>query len=382
MQHNLNVQDDDQSFVDSGTFANNKDNSVIEMEKLEEEKKPESLEEDEEENKMNKHLDALYEKSSSDIRKGMNRPSTFSMLKSESVTLKSESEIDFEELVTQAQKPKTWLITVTRISYIILFASAIMLFVISWYLSRQEITQLVGQSIPQVTAGFGVLTILILVLGVVANRRSWSCGFTMQSLCLVVLLLSETIVICVCVFQKYEILFNSDIYWTSLNDNGKARVMANWQCCGWFGTCDISDKSSVNYQYRHFQGTACLPATESETTKWTNDVAIILGSFVLFDILYMIYTVTCHSKRLKRARKNIVKKAADEKRKKAQKRRKSSFSRLRSISRFRPSKVARRLSRVSVLSPRLRNRPFGRQTITTNIMSSEIDVAADNASYK
>merc|ERR1719233_512407 len=327
---------------------------------------------------MTQALDIVYEKSSCDVRTGIKSPSSFSMLKSDSM-----SELD--RMVTQVKKPMKWLIIVIRISHIILIVSAISLFVISDYLSRQDITQLVGQSIPQITAGFGVLTFLIFLLGLMANRRAWICGFNVQVLCLVVLLLSEALVICACVFQKYEIFFNSDIYWMQLSDGGKARVMANWQCCGWIGTCDISDRSSLYFQFRHFVGSDCLTATESETTKWTMDVAIIFGSFVLFNIMYMIYTITCQSKRLKRQRQKIVKKVADEKRMKEMRKRKSSFARFRqsiSISpRFRPSHVVRRISHAS-MSPRFRRPSFGRKTTAVNIMASETYVTRDDDGYK
>jgi len=371
MQNNLNVQDDNQSVRDSATSTNSVDNTVIELEKIGEDKKALCLEDDMEE--ITQALDIVYEKSSCDVRTGIKSPSSFS-------TLKSDSMSEFERMVTQVKKPKKRLIVVIRISHIILIVYAIILFVISFYLSRQTITQLVGQSIPQVTAGFGVLTFLIFLLGLMANRRAWICGFNVQVLCLVVLLLSEALVICACVFQKYEIFFNSDIYWKHLSDAGKARVMSNWQCCGWIGTCDISDPSSLYFQFRHFEGSACLAATESETTKWTMDVAIIFGSFVLFDILYMIYTITCQSKRLKRQRHKIVKNAADEKRKKAMRKRKSSFARFRSMSisqRFRPSHVVRRISHASI-SPRFRSRSFGRNTSNVDLMSSETNVTRDN----
>merc|ERR1719357_1913906 len=97
---------------------------------------------------MTQALDIVYEKSSCDVRTGIKSPSSFSALKSDSMS-------ELERMVIHVKKPIKWLIIVTRISHIILIVYAITLFVISFYLSRQNITQLVGQSIPQVTAGFG-----------------------------------------------------------------------------------------------------------------------------------------------------------------------------------------------------------------------------------
>jgi len=393
MQHNSNVNDHNQSVKDSATSTNSIDNSIeldklgenkrgecledkhgedkkgkCSEEKLGEDKKSECLEDGVDENKMTEALDIVYEKSSCDVRSGIISPSSLSARKSDSMS-------EYERMITQVKKQTRWLIIVIGISNIIFFVSALILFAISVYFSRQKITQLVGKSIPQVTAGFGVLTISIFLLGFMANRRSWICGFKIQALCLVVLLVSETLVMCNCVFQKYEIMFTSDIYWTNLSDAGKARVMANWQCCGWSGTCDISNRSSLNFQYRHFVGSSCLAATDSETTKWTTDVATIFGLFVLFDLLYMIYT-TCHYKKLQRERQKIVKKVADEKRKRALSRRISTFAM--SISpRFRPSNVARRISLASI-SPRFRGPSFGRHTRAFDTKSSKTYVRRDN----
>merc|ERR1719204_2368441 len=75
---------------------------------------------------MTQALDIVYEKSSCDVRTGIKSPSSFSALKSDSMS-------EFERMVTQVKKPKKRLLVVIRISHIILIVYAIILFVISFY---------------------------------------------------------------------------------------------------------------------------------------------------------------------------------------------------------------------------------------------------------
>jgi len=327
----VNVQNHNESSKDSGTSANGSDKPAItdKSERFGGEKIVQ-LKGGTEKTDMTEEFDRVDEESSCVVPTGVKSP--------------------------PSHKPTRCSIINIRISDIILTVSAVVLFAISFHLSHQGITQLVGQSIPEVTVGFGILTFLIFALGVMANRRAWICGFHMQVVCLIILILAEALVICTCVFQKYEIFYESDIYWAHLSDTGKTRVMANWQCCGWLNTCDISDVNSIYFEYRHYQGSACLDATGGETTKWMMDIAIIFGSFVLFHILYIIYITACQSGMLKRQRQKEVKKGVDEYRAQGMRKRARSFARLRqSISfspRFRPSRFARRLSRASGMSPR------------------------------
>jgi len=418
MQHTLNDQNNDKTFGDSGAYANGIHKPVIkiELESFGDENEHTWVNEDKEEEELTRELDLLYEKNSpsghaaknnsssvinlkseDDGHVGMKSTTSFTTLKSDShistevksqpsfSSLKNESVSDFDSLVASVDKRTRWHIFLVRTSHIVLLVSALVLFFISFQLSHQKITQLVGQSIPQVTAGFGILTVLIFVLGILANHRAWICGFNMQAVCLIILILAEALVIGATVFQKYEIFYESHFHWANLSDIGKVRVMANWKCCGWLDACDISDKGSIYFEYRHFQEFSCSNATERETMRWMTKVAAIFGSFVLFHILYMICIITCQSQRLKRQRQKIVKKGV-EKQKAAQIRRKSSFARWRrSISlssSFSPSNVKRRLSRAAVLSPKSRYRKsFGRNTTNINIMASETDLTPSNHGY-
>jgi len=411
MQYTFNDQNNDNTFAVSGAYASGIDEPVttIELESFGDDNKQTWVNEDKEEEEITRELDLLYEKSSPGTHAakknsssvinlkseanghvGMKSTTSFTTLKSDSPvsagmksqpsfsSLKNESVSDFDSLVTHVDKQTRWHIFLVRTSHVILVVSALVLFFISFQLSRQKITQLVGQSIPQLTVGFGILTLLIFVLGVLANHREWVCGFNMQAVCLVILILAEALVICATVFQKYEIFYESHVYWANLSERGKARVMANWKCCGWLNACDISDVGSIYFEYRHFQDLTCSNATESESIRWMTKVAVIFGSFVLFHILYMICIITCQSQRLKRQRQKIVNKGV-EKRKAAQIRKKSSFARWRhSISlssSFSPSNVKRRLSRAAVLSPKFRHRKsVGRSTTNINIMASETDL--------
>jgi len=178
------------------------------------------------------------------------------------------------------------------ISQVILFLSGIMLIGLSFFLAYQDITQLVGESVPQLTVGLGLLTFIIFGLGFVANKRNWACGFSVQAIILLGLIFFEVLAICACAFQKHEIFSESDIFWKQLDDDGKSMVMANWKCCDWENTCDTSDSSSIYHTYQEFQGTACLDATDSDMNKWVIDVCLIFGFFAVFQLLYVIYTCT------------------------------------------------------------------------------------------
>jgi len=437
MQHTLNDQNNDKKIGDSGAYANgiNEPVTIIELESLVDEDEQTNGNEDKEEEEITRELDLSNPKNSPNAHVakknscsiinlksdahghvGMKSTTNFTSLKNEAhghvgmksttsfTSLKSDSDIsagmksqpsfsglknesvsDLDSLLAHVDKRTRWNIFLVRASHIILFVSALVLFFISFQLSRKKITQLVGQSIPLITAGFGILSFLIFVLGVLANHRAWICGFNMEAVCLTILLLAEAIVICATVFHQYGIFYESDVYWANLSDMGKARVMANWKCCGWLNACDISDKGSIYFEYRHYQNFPCFNATESETMTWMTEVYVIFGSFVLFHTLYMICIIIFQSQRLKRQRQKIVKKGV-EKRKFAQITRKNSFARLRhSISlspHFSPSNVKRRLSRAAALSPKFIHRiSVRRNTTNINMMASETYLTRSNHEY-
>jgi len=387
MEEDLNRRNNSEGSVDPE--GNGGDVSVVSVdgEELNEDTQTVKLKQCDDENQRNKELDKVYERSSADVRSSMKSPSSFSVLKSDSSYLEREV-TDPKEPMRSPDEPTRCRKNVVRFSQIILIISALVLFVISFHLSRQDITQLVGQSIPQVAIGFGILTLYILGLGIVANRRNWVCGFNVQAACLIFLGLSQIFVISDCLFSEYGIFYETDIYWSRLSDAGKARIMANWECCGWSTSCHNSDVNSIYHEYRHYEESLCQDATNSETRKWMLDVTIIFGTFTLFDLLFVIYIIACQAGWLKHKRQEEVKAGATEKWNMAMRSRSRSFMSFRksisSISprRFRQSMVGRRLSRVS-MSPKFRKRmSFGRNTTNINIVASESDVTRHMNGFK
>jgi len=189
----------------------------------------------------------------------------------------------------------------------ILAISAVLFFIFAAYLSNQDITQLVCQSIPLAALVFGFLTIFILCLGVLANCRRWILGFYIHAVTLMILLLAEVFLVCACVFEKYEILSTSDVYWKKLDDRGKSQVMANWHCCGWYNTCDVSDASSIYHTFRHYEGVSCFDMTKTDIQKWMTDVISIFVPFIVFHFIYVMYICTWKVRILKNSRKEAVK---------------------------------------------------------------------------
>jgi len=299
------------------------------------------LKQGDDESLRNKELDEVYERSSAEVKGSMRSNSSLSVVNSSSIN-DSEKEVDLHDHLTRSRK------NVFRLGHIFLLIYAVTLFVISYHLSRQNITQLVGQSIPQVTVGLGILTLFILALGIVANRRYWICGFNVKAVCLIILALCKIFIIAACVFQEYDIFYQSDTYWSNLRDAGKARIMANWQCCGWSITCDINDPNSLYHEYRHYRGSMCLDAISSDTRKWMLDVTVIFSTFTLFDILYVVYVIACQRNWLRRKRQEKVKVRAKEQWELEMSNTRSWRKSIISMTprRFRQSMVARRLSRV------------------------------------
>jgi len=222
-------------------------------------------------------------------------------------TYSEGSLVSLNSQLTGLVVPKSTCVTRAIVaSQIILFISALLFVVMAVYLSYQDITQLVGQSIPQIAIGLGILTLVVSAVGWNANQNVWVCGFYIEACCLLVLLLSEIFVICACVFQNKGILCQSDVFWSALSDAEKGRIMANWQCCAWENTCDVTDDSSIYYEYRHYQGSSCLDASKNDLRNWMMDVVVIFGCFASFHIIYIIYTCVCQAGRIKKATRNKV----------------------------------------------------------------------------
>jgi len=190
---------------------------------------------------------------------------------------------------------------------VILAFSAVIFWIIAVNLSNQDITQLVGQSIPFTALGLGILTLIISVLGVVANYRKWILGFNIQVISLIILMLSEVAIASACAFEKYEIFSESDVYWNILDDGGKSRVMANWQCCGWW-KCRIGDSSTIYHTYRHYQDESCYEMTKQDIKNWTMRILIIFLCFGGFHILFIMWICICQVQRRKIARRRVVEK--------------------------------------------------------------------------
>jgi len=370
MEENLNRQNYNEGLVDPQDMGTSVDISVISVDLDELNKEQPTVKFKQSDDWGTKELDEVYERSRADVQSSMNSPASLSVLKSSSLS-------SLEKVVYHHDEPTRCRKIVIRLSHFILVMYALALFVTSFHLSRQDITQLVGQSVPQVTIGFGILTLFILGLGIVANRRYWICGFNVQALCLIFLALAEIFVISACVFSEYEIFYQSNIYWSKLSDFGKARIMANWECCGWSSTCGSSDESSIYHEYRYYQGSLCLDATGSDTRNWMLDVTVIFGTFTLFDILYVIFIIACQAKWLKRKRQEKITAGATEKWNLTMMSSRSSFMSWRkSLSSISPRRLRQsiRFSRASI-SPKFRNQfSFRRNKRNIDMMASESHV--------
>lgn len=218
-----------------------------------------------------------------------------------------QSTVKQEKLTLSNEKNKKGSFLMSSCDQAILAISAVIFFIIAVILSNQDITQLVGQSIPVAALGFGILTCIISVLGVVANYRKWILGFYIQVISLFILMLSEIAIGSACAFEAYEIFSDSDVYWNLLDDRGKSQVMANWQCCGW-KKCRIGDHGNIYHAYRYYQDETCFDKTKQDIRNWMMDILIIFLSFAGFHSLFVLWICTCQVQRRKNARRREVKK--------------------------------------------------------------------------
>jgi len=214
---------------------------------------------------------------------------------------------ELEKIPLSNEKTKKSSFLMSSCDQAILAFSAVIFFFFAVNLSNKDITQLVGQSIPLTALGLGILTLIISVLGVIANYRKWILGFYVQVISLFILMLSEIAIASACAFEKYEFFSESDIYWNVLDDGGKSQVMANWQCCGW-QKCPIGDSSTIYHAYRHYQDDSCFDMTQQDIRNWMMGILMIFLSFAGFHILFIMWICICQLQRRKNERRREVKK--------------------------------------------------------------------------
>lgn len=193
----------------------------------------------------------------------------------------------------------------------ILFLYGIALLIAAYYLSTYMITALVGQSIPQVAMGFGILTLLTACYSRLADMRRWSLGFYVEVFSLLVLFFLESTVVLYCIFQFSEKKDMSLEFWEKLHDNGKMLIMSNWDCCGWDTTCNTNIE--IFYEYRVYVDTLCYSATESDYKMWVMSVSLVLGTTSIFHLLYILYPCVCQGRRLRRKREEKIRVGATRK---------------------------------------------------------------------
>jgi len=186
----------------------------------------------------------------------------------------------------------------------ILFLYGIALMVAAYWLSTLTITALVGESLAQVTFGFGVLTVVTACFSRVADIRRWSAGFYIEVFNLLVLFFLESSVILYCFFQWSEREDTSIQFWERLDDYGKMVVMSNYDCCGWDGTCNTN--TAIYHEYRAYKDTLCYNSTAGDYRSWVEIVAFVLGVTAGFHLLYVIYPCICQGRRLRRKMKEKI----------------------------------------------------------------------------
>lgn len=194
----------------------------------------------------------------------------------------------------------------------ILFLYGIALMLAAYWLSTLTITALVGESLAQVTFGFGVLTVLTACFSRVADIRRWSAGFYIEVFNLLVLFFLESSVILYCFFQWSEREDTSIRFWERLDDYGKMVVMSNYDCCGWDGTCDTN--TEIYHIYRVYKDTLCYYATADDYKRWVEIVAFVLGVTAGFHLLYVMYPCICQGRRIRRKMKEKIRLGAWKKR--------------------------------------------------------------------
>jgi len=194
----------------------------------------------------------------------------------------------------------------------ILFLYGIALMVAAYWLSTLTITALVGESLAQVTFGFGVLTVVTACFSRVADIRRWSAGFYIEVFNLLVLFFLESSVILYCFFQWSEREDTSIRFWEQLDDYGKMVVMSNYDCCGWDVTCNTNIE--IYHEYRAYKDTLCYNSTAGDYKRWVEIVVFVLGVTAAFHLLYVMYPCICQGRRLRRKMKEKIRLGAWKKR--------------------------------------------------------------------
>lgn len=186
----------------------------------------------------------------------------------------------------------------------ILFLYGIAIMLAAYWLSTFMITALVGESLAQVTFGFGVLTVLTACFSRVADIRRWRYGFYVEVFNLLVLFFLESTVILYCFFQWSEREDTSIRLWERLDDYGKMVVMSNYDCCGWDEKCNTN--TEIYHQYRAYKDTLCYNSTAGDYIRWVEIVALVLGVTAGFHLLYVMYPCICQGRRLRRKMKEKI----------------------------------------------------------------------------